>query len=269
MTSTHATFNGSIPEYYDICLGPAWFDPFAQELAGRLVRRPPGDVVEIACGTGLVTRRLRERLDPSVRIVATDLSKAMVDYARANATLANVEWRDADAVALPFADGEFAAAVCGFGLMFVPDKPAALGQMRRVLNAGGVLHLSTWDGVEANRHAAACAEVIDALFPGDPEMRFTTPYELQDPALIRHLLAQARFEEVRIEKKCLPLGPVSARTIALGQIRGTPRSLLFEKRGVTLDDVVDKVTAALARVGGADPYVGTAQAIVVEARRGA
>jgi SAM-dependent methyltransferase len=268
MTSTHATFSGSIPEYYDSCLGPAWFDPFAQDLAGRLVRRPPGDVVEIACGTGLVTRRLRERLDPSVRIVATDLSKAMVDYARAKAALANVEWRDADALSLPFADGEFAAAVCGFGLMFVPDKPAALAQMRRVLNARGALHLSTWDGIEANRHAAACAEVIDALFPGDPEMRFTTPYELQDASLIRDLLAQARFEDVRIEKRRLPLGRVSARTIALGQIRGTPRSLLFEKRGVSLDDVVDKVTAALTRVGGADPYVGTAQALVVEARRG-
>ncbi|HTQ01161.1 MAG TPA: methyltransferase domain-containing protein [Casimicrobiaceae bacterium] len=269
MTSTHASFSGSIPEYYDHCLGPAWFDPFAADLAARLPRRPPGDVVEIACGTGLVTRQLRERLDPSVRIVATDLSKAMLDYARDKSALSNVEWCDADAMQLPFADGQFAAAVCGFGLMFMPDKHAALAQARRVLGAGGTLLLNTWDGIEANRHAAACAEVVESLFPGDPEMRFTTPYELRDPELIRDLLAQARFEDVRIDKTCLPLGRVSARSIALGQIRGTPRSLLFEKRGVSLDDMVDKVAAALTRVGGADPYVGTAQAVVVEARRGA
>lgn len=62
---------------------------------------------------------------------------------------------------------------------------------------------------------------------------------------------------------------VSARTLALGQICGTPRALLIEKRGVALDEVVEKVAAALARIGGADPYEGVANAIVVEARAGA
>ena len=71
---------------------------------------------------------------------------------------------------------------------------------------------------------------------------------------------------MRIERKRLPLGAVSAHTIAIGQIRGTPRSLLIEKRGVSLDEVINKVTAALAKAGGADPYRGHAQAIVVEAR---
>jgi len=160
------TFSG--PQYYDDCVGPVWFDPFAADLVQRFPERPAGDVLEIACGTGLVTRRLRERLSPSVRLVATDLSKAMLDYARAKLDGAEgIEWREADALKLPFDDGAFAAVVCGFGIMFVPDRQAALREARRVLAPGGLLLFNVWDRIEENPHALANAEVVEALFPGD------------------------------------------------------------------------------------------------------
>ena len=267
MVDVKASFSGSIPEYYDSCLGPAWFDAFAADLAQRLPAKPPGDVLEIACGTGLVTRRLRERLDPSVRLVATDLSRAMLDYARGKlGGREGIEWREADAAKLPFRDGEFGAVVCAFGIMFVPDRQAAFREARRVLRDGGILLFNVWDRIEEIPHATVGAEVIEALFPGDEEMRFSIPYEMHDPALLRRLLTEAHFREVRIEKKRLQVGGVSARTVAIGMIRGTPRSLLIEKRGVPLDEVVEKTTAALAKIGGADPYRAHAQAIVVEAR---
>jgi hypothetical protein len=104
------------------------------------------------------------------------------------------------------------------------------------------------------------------MFPGDPEIRFRTPYEMHDPALLRQLLAGAEFQEVRIEPKKIQIDGVSARSLAIGSIRGTPRSLLIEKRGVSLDEVIDRATAALAKLGGADPYRAPTQAIVVEAR---
>src|SRR5262245_37723862 len=85
-----ASFN---PEYYDSCLGPAWFDALGADLALRLPTRPPGDVLEIACGTGRATRRLRERLDPTVRLVASDLSKAMLSFARCKLNdCRGIEW---------------------------------------------------------------------------------------------------------------------------------------------------------------------------------
>lgn len=268
MADVRATFSGSIPEYYDRCLGLGWFDAFAADLAQRLPAKPPGDVLEIACGTGLVTRRLRERLDSTVRLVATDLSIAMLDYARGKlGERGGIEWREADAAKLPFVAGEFGAVVCAFGVMFVPDKQAAFSEAHRVLKDGGILLFNVWDGIEGNLHAAINAQVVEDLFPGDAEMRFRLPYEWNDPTLLRQLLAGAGFKEVRIEKRQFPVDRVSARTVAIGQIRGTPRSLLIEKRGVPLDEVIDKVTAALARAGGADPYRGTAQALVVEARR--
>lgn len=266
MAGVLASFTGSIPEYYDSCLGPAWFDAFAQDLAQRLPARPPGDVLEIACGTGLVTRRLRARLDPSVRLTATDLSKAMLDYARGKlADLRGIEWREADALKLPFADGEFGAVVCAFGVMFVPDRQAAFREARRVLRPGGLFLFNVWDRIEENPCAAVNAQVVESLFPGDAELRFRLPFEMHDPALLRELLAGARFRETRIEKKGIRIGRVSARSVATGQIRGTPRSLLIEKRGVPLDDVIDKVTAALAKMGGADPLRAPANAIMVEA----
>ena len=125
MVSASASFTG--PQYYNDLLGPICFDTFAADLVRRFPKRPPGDVLEIACGTGLVTRRLRERLSPSLRLVATDLSKAMLDYARAQLDgRRGIEWREADALKLPFEDKEFGAVVCGFGMMFVPDRQAAL-----------------------------------------------------------------------------------------------------------------------------------------------
>jgi len=268
MVETSATFTGSIPHYYDSCFGPGYLDAIVLDLARRLPAKPPGVVLELACGTGLLTRRLRERLYPTIRLVATDLSPAMLDYARGKlGTPKNLEWREADAVKLPFRDGEFGAVVCSFGVMFVPDKNAAFSEAYRVLKPGGILLFNVWERIEENAHILANAEVVEGLFPGDPEMRFRMPYEMYDFALLRGLLAQAQFEDVKIEKKQVPITGLSARTLATGQIRGTPRSLLIEKRGVALDDVIDKVTAALTKIGGADPYRGIAKSIVVEARR--
>lgn len=265
MADIKATFSGTIPEYYDTCLGPAWFDAHAQDLARRLPPRPPGDVLEIACGTGILTGRVRERLDPQVRLVATDLSKAMLDYARGKLAGKNVEWREADAARLPFADAEFGAVVCSFGMMFVPDRAAAFREARRVLKKGGMLLFNVWDRIEENPHALVYAKVTEDLFPGDPEMRFRAPYEMYDPSLLRRLLADHGFREMRIEKTRIPVDGVDARTIALGVVRGTPRSLLLQKRGANLDEVVEKISAELARIGGGAPYRGHAQAIVVEA----
>jgi SAM-dependent methyltransferase len=170
---------------------------------------------------------------------------------------------------LPFEAGEFGAVVCAFGVMFVPDRRAAFGEVRRVLKTDGTFLFNVWDRIEENPAAVIAAEVIEGLFPDDPEVRFRTPYEMHDPARLRQLLLEAGFRDERIERKGIRIDGISAREIARGQIHGSPRSLLIEKRGASLDDVVEKVAAALARVGGADPWRGPASAVVVEARAGA
>lgn len=252
-------------EHYDRHLGPAQFGPFAAYLVERLPARPDGDVLEIACGTGLVTRRLRERLDPAVRLVASDLSRAMLDYARQQVSAGDrVDWREADAMRLPFGDGEFAAVVCGFGLMFVPDKLAALREVRRVLKDGGLFLFSVWDRIEVIPHAMAGAEVIEEMFPGDAEMRFRVPYELYDQAQLLRLLADAGFRDARSERRQHQISGISARDLATGQVRGTPRSALIERRGVPLEVAIDRITTRLTQIGG-DPYRGETSGFILEA----
>jgi len=260
-----ANFDGSMPEYYDSIMGPAQFDVFGVDLARRLPEKPPGDVLEVACGTGVVTRRLRERLDRGVRLVATDLSDAMLQYARGKVA-GRIEWQKADAAALPFPDASFGALVCAFGVMFVPDKKAVFREARRVLRPGGVLLFNVWDGLDANPQSRATNDVIETMFPDDPEMRFRGPFEFNDRALLGSLLTGARFGEARMEPVRLDVRAASAREYATGQLKGTPRGALFAQRGVSIDRVIDNAAAALAALGGEAPFRCTAQALVVEAR---
>jgi ubiquinone/menaquinone biosynthesis C-methylase UbiE len=268
MAETSASFTGSIPEHYDTCSAPAIFDRWAEDFVRRLPEQIDGDVLEVACGTGVVTRRLRVRLAPAVRLVATDLSGDMVAYARRKlGEPAGVEWREADAVALPFPDGSFGAVVCQLGIMFVPDKAATMREARRVLAPGGLLAFNVWDRLEANSHAKASSDAIAALLPGDPITAFAkVPYGFNDEATIRALLAASGFAEIRIERTEIEIVSPTARSIAIGQVRGTPRALFLQERGVSIDAVVDAVAAALVRVGGDNPFRSAGRALVVMAR---
>src|SRR5688500_13094174 len=117
MTSLDAKFAGSIPALYDRYLGPLIFEPYAVDLAERLAILKPRDILETAAGTGIVTLELAKRL-PEVTITATDLNPAMLGVAAQKVTATNIQWQQADALALPFADQSFDAVVCQFGVMF-------------------------------------------------------------------------------------------------------------------------------------------------------
>src|SRR5881396_1231646 len=111
MPEANATFDGLIPEIYDQHLGAVLFQPYADDLVKRLKPRGPKDVLELACGTGIVTRALAERLKPA-RLVATDLNEPMIHYARSKVqAVPGLEWRQADASVLPFPDASFDAVV--------------------------------------------------------------------------------------------------------------------------------------------------------------
>ena len=121
-SSSDRVFAGSIPQVYERYLVPLIFAPYALDLARRVAARAPVQVLEIAAGTGVVTRELATVLSAGASITATDLNQPMLDHAASIGTARRVEWRQADAMALPFADGSFDAVVCQFGVMFFPDK---------------------------------------------------------------------------------------------------------------------------------------------------
>src|SRR5262245_8797433 len=193
-------FTGSIPVLYDSYLVPLIFEPYAQDLAARLARRatPPQRVLEIAAGTGVVTRALAAALPASVEIVATDLHPAMLAQAANAGTARPVTWRPADAMALPFGDQEFDAVVCQFGVMFFPDKAKAFAEARRVLRPGGVLLFNVWDRLDTNEFPDTITKALAGLFPHDPP-RFMarTPHGYHEPERVRLDLAAAGFDARR------------------------------------------------------------------------
>ncbi len=165
MKDQHADFSGSIPAAYDRYLGPMFFQPYAEDLSARLELPNHSSVLEVACGTGILTKVLRSRLPAGVEITATDLNEPMFRHAADKfAEHEAVEWRQADACSLPFADGVFDAVVCQFGLMFVPDKRLAAQEAHRVLKPGGVFLFNVWDAIEHNAIAQLAHRIVATYF---------------------------------------------------------------------------------------------------------
>jgi ubiquinone/menaquinone biosynthesis C-methylase UbiE len=260
----NVVFEGSIPENYDRYLGPAFFEPFANDMASRLERYQPKHVLEIACGTGIVTRQLRDHLASTVRIVATDLNPGMFTFAqRKFDTDENVEWQEADASALPFPDCSFDAVICQFGLMFVPDKEEAMRECHRVLVRGGVFLFNVWDSIDRNPVAKIAHETIASFFERDPPDFYELPFGFYDENVIRRLLRNAGFRDIEVSLVTLPCRSSSAAEFATGLVRGNPVALDIEERGtVDLDTIVKAVANAIAERFGEKPVESTMQALV-------
>lgn len=267
MAETNISFSGSIPQLYDRYLGPVLFEPYAVDLARRVAAHTAGPMLEMACGTGIVTRQLRAHLAPEVAIVATDLSQPMLDYTRTKlAPLKNVDWRQADIAALPFPDASFATVVCQFGLMFVPDKQAAFREVRRVLRKDGMFAFNVWDSMTANPYTHLIQETLTKVFPADPPQFFTVPFSLHDRETLRQLLTTHDFSDIQLETVTLETRSESAKALATGFIQGSPLSTALQERGASFEPVIAAVTAALTQLGGAAPFRSTMQAVVVTAR---
>ncbi len=269
MGEQHVAFTGSVPENYDRYLGPALFEPYARDLAARVEVGGGASVLELACGTGILTRRLRERLPEGARLTATDLNAAMMEYAARKFSPGEpVEWRQADACGLPFADESFEAVVCQFGLMFVPDKPKAFAEARRVLKAGGRLLFNVWDELERNDLANVAHETISTFFDRDPPTFYQVPFSLHDTGELSALLTSAGFEDVRAETLALDCVSPSAREAALGLVEGNPViGAIRERIPGEVPRVLAAVAEELARRFGDNPVRCRMRAHVCSASR--
>jgi SAM-dependent methyltransferase len=265
-SSPQPVFSGSIAAIYQQYMVPMLFAPYARVLAQRF-SETSGHVLETAAGTGIVTRELATI--SKLKIIATDLSAAMLEVARAEVPASNVEWRAADAGALPFASETFDAVVCQFGAMFFPDKPKAFGEARRVLRADGRFVLVVWDCIEENGITYAVSEAVREMFPDDPPEFFPKiPHGYSDRTQIEGDLRGGGFREFAIETLALRSPAASAADAALALCGGTPlRNELEARAPGRLATVIDDVTATLRRQFGEGAIDAKMQALVVEAQR--
>jgi ubiquinone/menaquinone biosynthesis C-methylase UbiE len=260
-----AAYVGTIPEHHHRGIGPFLFEPYARHTAERVKALGPGRVLETACGTGIVTRRLREVLPADALLVASDLNLPMLAMAQKTVGIdAAVEWTQADMCNLRFADGVFDAVVCQFGLMFAPDKLAAVREARRVLRPGGRFLLTTWASLERNPVVAVAHHAITLLFAQDPPQHLQrAPFGFGDPEVLTDLLRDGGFEDVVVDVVEKAGTAPSAREVAAGLIEGSPLVDEIRQRDASrLPAVIGAVSRAIARRHGDRPVKTRIAALV-------
>lgn len=268
MLETDKVFAGSIPENYDRYMVPLIFEPYAADLAQRAASLSPSAVLEIAAGTGVVTRALAPKLSPSTSYTVTDLNQPMLDYAASRqAPDSRITWRQADALALPFQNAAFDLVCCQFGAMFFPDRPLAYREAKRVLKPGGHFLFSVWDRIEENVFADDVTNALAEIFPNDPP-RFMarTPHGYHDTALIRGELEGAGFSRVAIETRAEQSRASSPRVPAIAYCQGTLLRSEIEARGPgKLNAATDYAASVIAGKHGRGEVAAKIQAHVIVA----
>lgn len=267
MTDRNAQFTGSIPAAYDRFLGPMLFEPYADDLIARLTVPRTAAVLELACGTGILTGRLRRALPVSVSLTATDLNEPMLAYARALVPDNGITWQTADAQSLPFPVAAFDAVACQFGVMFVPDKSRAFGEVRRTLRPRGQFIFSVWLSLAENPLCLIARDTIARYFTSDPPTFYEVPFGFHDEANISGLLQAARFDAVSCERVVLEARSPSSLDAARGLVTGNPVLLdIMERATASPEEIIHAVAAALAAEGGSAPFQLPMRALAVSAR---
>lgn len=264
--SSQPSFTGSVPSNYDTGMGPVIFEPFAKETASHVSLESDQRLLEIAAGTGRLSRYLLRKLPEGASMTITDLNQDMLDVAAERIRHPLVTVQTADAMSLPFENETFHWVLNQFGLMFLPDKDAGQREARRVLRPGGSYIFAVWDGHDANPWAAHAHRTMQDLFPGDPIGFFAIPFSCSDRVEIEAALLRAGFDSVYIETVQLPLEADSAESFARGTVEGSPLAAAVVERGGQVEDAVQAVASTYVKNFGDRPMRSRMSALIVTAK---
>jgi SAM-dependent methyltransferase len=205
-------------------------------------------------------------LSPGASYTVTDLNRPMLDYAASRqAPDGRIEWRQADALALPFENAAFDLVCCQFGAMFFPDRPSAYREAMRVLKPGGHFLFNVWDRIEENVFADDVTNALAEIFPDDPPLFLArTPHGYHDTALIRSELGNAGFSRVAIETRAEQSRASSPRIPAVAYCHGTVLRNEIEARDAgKLEAATDFAASAIAERHGSGEVAAKIQAHVI------
>jgi SAM-dependent methyltransferase len=257
-------FKKTYAELYDRYLVPMMFAPYARVLAERARTFAPRSVLETAAGTGILTQELTQTLPSSVPITATDLNLPMIERAATRPSRANVTWRQADALNLPFPDDSFSLVICQFGVMFFLDKQASFREAWRVLEQGGGFLFAVWDDWNdmVNAPLAIAAEIVGVLLGCHPSSLVSPPYHHENT--IRAHLGAAGFQSTDIQRITRPATAASAREGAVATVHGSLiRTAIESAAPGRLDEATDAVERAFRAKFGDGPLAGAVNALIV------
>jgi SAM-dependent methyltransferase len=213
-------FTGDVAVNYEEFLGPLFFEPYAIEVEKRIDPDGIQLALELACGTGRVTRHIREKIPTSAKLVASDISDDMMAIAQQKVTAPGIEWRIIDAQSLPFDDNSVDLVVCCFGYMFVADKPKAFAEVYRILKPGALFLFTTWDKLEHNAvsyaYRSAAKKYLDDPIPAI----YNLPFSMNDEKAMHALLHEAGFLKTSIENIVLNSTSPDVKTVVTGLTQG-------------------------------------------------
>jgi ubiquinone/menaquinone biosynthesis C-methylase UbiE len=245
---------GNAAEIYQQHLVPTVFGPWATDLIEATSPGPGERVLDVACGTGVVARLAAERVATGGRVVGLDLNPGMLAIARSVASLTPIDWREGNAVALPFEGGAFDVVLCQQGVQFFPDRPAALREMHRVLVPGGRLGLATWRPIQQSPGFAALARAMERHVGPEAAALVQAPFSFGDAGELRALVLGAGFWDVEIRPAAKPLRFPSVdefvwRYVAASPLAGQVSQVDDRARAALVADVRDGLRAHVSPDG--------------------
>ncbi|MGJ3237125.1 MAG: class I SAM-dependent methyltransferase [Anaerolineae bacterium] len=194
--SDRGQVNRSAAEVYDAFFVPALFQQWASRIADAADFQTGHDVLDVACGTGVLTRTVAERVGPTGEVIGLDNNEDMLTVAQRKAP--HIRWQHGKAEALPFDDASFDVVVSQFGLMFFEDRAVAIQEMTRVLKPDGRLVVAVWDSLTNTPGYAAMVELLQRLFGHDIANGLRAPYVLGDTQQLRSLFNVPELVQVDI-----------------------------------------------------------------------
>ena len=241
-TSLYEKYVAAGAESYERYFVPAIGEPIARRLIDAAGPASGERVLDVACGTGIVTRLVAEAVGPQGTVAGLDANPGMLAVA-ADVGPGHVVWHEAPAENLPLPDAAFDVVLCSMGLQFFPDKHEALREMRRVLAPGGRAFWCTPGPIPP------LFEVIDRALtshvgPG-AAMFVHAVFSLFDDDEARTLMETAGFDRVRVESVSVPLRVPPPADFLWQYVRSTPLAAavaqLDERARVALEaEVVER-----------------------------
>lgn len=253
----HWQLNGSAPELYERYLVPAITSIWASDLIDRAKPQPNDHVLDVACGTGAVTRLAAGKITDG-RVVGLDYNPGMLGVARyIRTTSVPIEWIEGSALSLPFADGTFDLVLCQLGLQFFPDRPLALREMQRVLKQQGRVALSVYSPIERTPAAHAFVLALDEHLGPDASKIKRAEHLFSSPQEVAALLADAGFAQVEVSTVTKQITFPSVFDYVRFQLIATPMASLLGGRSDTAREADIRQIANLTAIGLAPEMLQT------------
>ncbi|MBT5049358.1 MAG: methyltransferase domain-containing protein [Rhodospirillaceae bacterium] len=257
----------SAAEAFEKYLVPTVFGPWSQALVDLADPKPGSRLLDVGCGTGAAARYAAEMLGEKGAVAAIDLNAGMIAHARNLDAGGAVEWHEGDIMALPFEDGAFRTIVGNQVLQFLPDRPGALAEMRRVMSTDGRAVFGIYCQLELCPAHCAVANALDK-HDVDPS-GIQHPYSFGDPVAVGDLIETAGFRDVSVVRRTMEARFASPEVFVQALAAGGPsaRHALEQLDETGLQQVIEEVSTALADYVDADGLrVLTASNVVVAQR---